>query len=197
MLSPHHVAATWFVLFDVSRYLSPEEREELDEGLISGKSIEEWEKLGYAIPMLKKYDDYLQDLYNLFCLRWRRVFARARFEVWKHGFEDLQLYKQECSESEFYETEKDIKKDHEFSRLGTELERQTNGEGLPSSFRLPFLDIVNAIRRGAMCCARERLETFQRGLPASGEVGLDHTTIGLSTFLASSGPQTDAEAKRR
>jgi len=188
--------SAWFVLFDVSKYLSEDEREEISNGLISGKSLEEWAALGYALPMLEKYDDYPKERYDLFCARWRRIFARARFEVWKLGFMGWEEYTQRHNEADCYETAEDVERDVKFSTLGADLKRQMDGDGLPTSFRLPFGYIVNAVRHGAMRCARDRLETFKMLLP--GEIASNHTTSGLTNFedSASSTPDTDEEIMR-
>ncbi|KAH9949192.1 hypothetical protein B0H21DRAFT_840733 [Amylocystis lapponica] len=191
--------SAWFILFDVSRYLSDDEREVINDGLISGKTLEGWAlglrfgkhsssgrfsgTYGCPQPMLEIYDSYPQEPYKLFCQRYRRLFARARFEVWKHGFEDWRLYKQEHDEADVFKTEDDVERAFAFSALGAELKRQRDGAGLPLDLQLPFGDIVDAVRHGAMCCARNRLETFKRHLP--GEVGFDHTSLGLAHFTAS------------
>ncbi|KAH9911634.1 uncharacterized protein B0H18DRAFT_961978 [Fomitopsis serialis] len=182
--------SAWFVLFEVSRYLSDEERTVINEGLTSGLSLEEWARLGYALPMIDNYKNYPKQPYELFCWRYRRIFGRARFEMWRHGFKDWNRYKAKHTDDELFRTAEDVERDFNFTALGTQMKFERDN-GLPESFKLPFDDIVESIRHGAMCCARQRLETFQRLLP--GEPGFAHTSLGDGDFVIDTSLETDEE----
>ncbi|KAH9913047.1 uncharacterized protein B0H18DRAFT_960653 [Fomitopsis serialis] len=192
--------SAWFALFDVSRFLTDDERKELNNGLNDGLSMEEWAKLGYVIvsshsmdrflstqwhpqPVQEKYDNYPKDRYDMFCGRWRRVFTRARFEVWRKGCEDWDSFKEDNDEANIYQTTEEVRRAYQFTNLGEELLRQLrqqDEEDLPEEFQLPFPALVEAIRHGAKCCARNRLQTFKRRLP--GETAFNHTTLGRANF---------------